>query len=175
MFVWLAFGGSLSVAFYLDWAQEQDRDYCGSITSSSHLPQQTPLNTTGNITSAEFPNSHQILPRVEAAHMYLHQKYTDMLKQGLTAELTSAVESQIITPQFRSLYNQSALAIAFLNQQYEVFVWLKSMGFREFAGEGPFEINSLSNAAKYRVKVAMYKIKLGIAAGLCCRRQYVIE
>ena len=165
----------MSVAFYLDWHQGQDSVDCSSVTASSSPPsQQGPLSDTKNITSTEFPNSHQMLPRA-APDMYLRQKYTDMLKQGLTAELTSAVESQIITPQFRSLYNQSALAIAFSNQQYEVFVWLKSRGFREFAGEGPFEINSLSNAAKYRVKVAMYKIKLGIEAGFCCRRQDVIE
>ena len=160
-------GGSMSVAFYLDWHHGQNSVDCGSITASgSTLTQQDSLSATKN-KSADFPNSHQMLPHAEAAHMYLRQKYTNLLKQGLTAELTSAVESQIITPQFRSLYNQSALAIAFLNQQYEVFVWLKSRGFREFAGEGPFEINSLSNAAKYRVKVAMYKISLGIAVDVC--------
>lgn len=147
----------------------------GGIASIQHSPKQKPLSTTRDVVSAEFPNSHQVLLSAEPEHNSLRQKYADMLKQGLTAELTSAVESQIITPQFRSIYNQSALAIAFLNQQYEVFVWLKSRGFREFAGEGPFEINSLSNAAKYRVKVAMYKIKLGIAAGLCCKGQYVTE
>jgi len=157
-------------AFYLDWHQGQNNGNCGSITASGFTPtQQSRLSTTTNITDVEFTNSHQMLARVEAEHMYLRQKYTDMLKQGLTAELTNAVESQIITPEFRSVYNQSALAIAFSNQQYEVFVWLKSRGFREFAGEGPFEINSLSNATKYIIKVAMYKIKLGIAAGLCCR------
>ena len=165
----------MSVAFYLDWHQGQDSGNCSSITaSSSPPPQQSRLNTTKNIASAEFPNSYQMLPSA-APDMYLRQKYTNLLKHGLTAELRAAVESQIITTEFRGLYNQSALAIAFLNQQYEVFVWLKSRGFREFAGEGPFEINSLSNAAKYRVKVAMYKIKLGIAAGFCCRRQDVTE
>ena len=165
----------MSVAFYLDWHQGQDSLDCSSVAASSSPPsQQSRLNTTKNIASTDFPNSCQMLPSA-APDMYLRQKYTNMLKHGLTAELRAAIESQIITTEFRGLYNQSALAIAFLNQQYEVFVWLKSRGFREFAGEGPFEINSLSNAAKYRVKVAMYKIKLGIAAGFCCRGQYVLE
>ena len=165
----------MSVAFYLDWAQKQDGGDNGSITASdSTLTQQNSISATKNIANTEFPNSHQMLPRA-APDMCLRQKYTNLLKHGLTAELRAAVESQIITTEFRGLYNQSALAIAFLNQQYEVFVWLKSRGFREFAGEGPFEINRLSNAAKYRVKVAMHKIKLGIAAGLCCRGQYVTE
>lgn len=149
----------MSFCFYLDWHQRQDSsDYY--VAANSLLPaQQNSSGTIKNITSADFPNRPPVLLDIAPEHMYLRQKYTDMLKQGLTEELTKAIDAQIITPQFKSLDNQSALAIAFLNQQYEVFVWLKSKGFREFAWEGPFEINTLSNAAKYRVKVAMQKLK----------------
>lgn len=138
------------------------------IASSPHSPKQRPLSTTRDVASAEFPNSHQVLLSAEPEHNSLCQKYADMLKQGLTAELITAVESQIITREFKSLENQSALAIAFLNQQYEVFVWLKSRGFREFADEGPLEINKLSEIAQHRIEVAMYKIRIGLVAGMYC-------
>ena len=140
----------------------------GGIASIQHSPKQKPLSTTRDVVSAEFPNSHQVLLSAEPKHNSLRQKYADMLKQGLTAELITAVESQIITREFRSLENQSALAIAFLNQQYEVFVWLKSRGFREFADEGPLEINKLSEIAQHRIEVAICKIRIGLVADMYC-------
>lgn len=73
--------------------------------------------------------------------VYLRQKYTDLLKHGKIKKLSQAIDAQIINPLFRGLDNQSVLLITFVNQQYEVFVRLKSIGFREF--ENLFEIKGL--------------------------------
>ena len=71
-FYGMAFGGSVYLASFIDSIQKDSVTCSNTTASNASLPQQNPLSDTKNITSAEFPNGHQILLGAGSEHIYLH-------------------------------------------------------------------------------------------------------
>lgn len=85
----------------------------------------------------------------------LQQKYTTLIKSGSIDKVIQAIDAQLLLPTFQGINDESALSIAFYAKQYEIYVLLKSRGFKQFWYEAPLEISLLSYVDQLSMKVAM--------------------
>jgi len=102
----------------------------------------------------QVPKTEKLLLK----YLYLQQKIIDLLTNGCINELCQLFDAQIFTHSFRDFDNHSAINITFIKKRYEVFVWLKTMGFVEFENEDQCEIADLPNTDQTCIRAAMINI-----------------
>ena len=82
-------------------------------------------------------------------------KISELIADGKIKEVGLLIEEEYIKPSFKNIYNQSAVSIAFAEQKYEIFVLLKSRGFKELWHEKPINTDELSYLEKSLIKNIM--------------------
>jgi len=119
------------------------------IQNGSPFPQNFDIN--------RVPESEQILIN----YVDRNNAISNLISQGDVKIISELINNQIIPKTFKSIKNQGAVTIAFINQRFENFVFLKCNGFRELWHEPPIDTSVLSYLEKTLLK--------NVIASFACR------